>query len=111
MATTLEQLKELQKQVRRLKVQNAETRRILRERGILPADKRVAARKGKLSERERVREILRNAGVTRAMTAEEEKLAAEWRALPEEEKREVDETLRRVRLDPPLSQLIHEMRS
>jgi hypothetical protein len=44
------------------------------------------------------------------MTLEENRLAAEWNVLPEEEKRQVEETLRRVRLDTPLSQLVHEMR-
>jgi hypothetical protein len=112
MATTREQLVQLQKQVRRLKIESAEMRRVLRERGLLPGNGRRNARGGKraLSENERGIEILRRAGAIREMTPEEKKIAAEWDALPEEEKREVTETLRRVRLDPPLSQLIHEMR-
>jgi tellurite resistance protein len=112
MATTREQLQQLQKEVRRLKIANAEMQRVLRESGLLAADKKRVARKDLrgMSERERAREILRRAGVTREMTVEEERIAVQWDALSENEKREAEETVRRVRIDPPLSQLIHTMR-
>jgi hypothetical protein len=110
MATTLEQLKELQRKVQRLETQNAETRRVLRERGILPADKRAAARKGTLSERERVREILRSAGMLAELTPEEKARAARWRALPEEEKKRIQDEFFNLKLAKPLSDIIIENR-
>lgn len=110
MATTLEQLKQLQKQVRRLSIESAETRRILCERGILPVAKRTAVRKGKLSERERVREILRNAGMLAELTPEEKARAARWRALPEEEKKRIQDEFFNLKLDKPLSDIIVENR-
>ena len=106
MATTVEQLRELQKQVRRLQIESAETRRVLRERGMLPAGKRAVTRTRTLSERERVREILRDAGMLAELTPEEKAMAARWRALPEERKRHVIAKLRTTRLTPPLSESI-----
>ena len=107
MATTREQIEELRKEIQRLKNESSTTRRILREHGLWPATYKRAAR---LSDRERARLILRQANVVRGMTPAEQTLADAWRALSLEEQREVEEALRRVRLDPPLSQLIHEMR-
>jgi hypothetical protein len=112
MATTETEIKQLRREIETLKKKVAQLQR--RRNGKLrqKARKRKAsvARPVVVSERERAREILRRAGITREMTPEEKKLAAEWRVLPAEEKRQVEETLRSVRLDPPLSQLIHEMR-
>ena len=110
MATTIEQLKQLQREVRRLKTESAETRRVLRERGILPASKRATARKGKLSERERVREILRATGMLAELTPEEKARAARWRALPEEEKKRIQDEFFNLKLDKPLSDIIIENR-
>lgn len=66
--------------------------------------------KTRLSERARVRAILKNSGVIREMTAAEKKIATRWDALPAAQKVEVEETLRGVKIDPPLSQLIHDLR-
>ena len=107
MATTHEQLEELRKEVRRLQHTSTETRRILREHGLWPVKSKQAAPR---SERERARLILRQANVVRDLTPAEQALADEWRALPVEEQREVEAALRQVRIDPPLSKLIHEMR-
>jgi len=107
MATTREQIEELRKEIKRLKNESSETRRILQEHGLWPIKHKKNAQ---LSEREQARLILRQANVLREMTPAEKALADEWRALPVEEQREVEEALRRVRIDPPLSQLIHEMR-
>jgi ribonuclease I len=107
MATTREQIEELRKEIQRLKNESMTTRRILREHGLWPVNRKRAAH---LSERERARLILRQANVVRDMTPAEQALADEWRALPAEEQREVEEALRQVRIDPPLSQLIHKMR-
>lgn len=38
-------------------------------------------------------------------------IGAKWDAVPEEEKRALDETLRNLQLDPPLSEMMHRMRS
>jgi hypothetical protein len=108
MATTHEQLEELRKEIRRLQHTSTETRRILRQHGLWPPVK--SKEVAHLSERERARLILRQADVVRDLTPAEQALAAEWRALPVEEQREVESALRQVRIDPPLSQLIHEMR-
>ena len=37
-------------------------------------------------------------------------IGAEWEMVPEEEKRALDETLRNLRLDPPLSEMMNKMR-
>jgi hypothetical protein len=107
MATTHEQLEELRKEVRRLQHTSTETRRILRKHGLWPVKPKQAAPR---SERERARLILRQANVIRDLTPAEQALADEWRALPVEEQRKVEAALRQVRIDPPLSQLIHKMR-
>ena len=107
MATTREQIEELRKEVRRLKNESTETRRILREHGLWPVKHKKSAPQ---SERERARLILRQANVARELTPAEHALADEWRALPVEEQREVEVALQQVRIDPPLSQLIHDLR-
>jgi hypothetical protein len=112
MAVSATELKRLQRDVATLKkkVAQLERRKNGKPQPTARVSRSVASRANAMSERERVREILRRAGVTRAMTADENQVAARWHALSTEEKREVNETLRRVRIDPPLSQLIHEMR-
>ena len=37
-------------------------------------------------------------------------IGAEWEMVPEEEKRALDETLRNLKLDPPLSEMMNKMR-
>jgi hypothetical protein len=63
-----------------------------------------------LSERERALAILKAEGLIRDLTSEEQALAAEWRALPEEEKQAHIRLMRSLVLDPPLSQIIIENR-
>lgn len=63
-----------------------------------------------LSERERALAILKAEGLIRDLTPEEQALAAEWRALPEEEKQAHIRLMRSLVLDPPLSQIIIENR-
>jgi len=110
MATTVQQLKQLEKQVHRLKSESAKMRRALREHGILPMPKITGARAKKMTERERVDEVLRKAGMLAELTPEEKAMAAEWRALPEEEKRRVRDALWNLKLEKPLSQIIIENR-
>ena len=106
MATTQEQLEQLQKEVRQLKSAQTEMRRILRAHGLWPQNGgRVPARKG-MTERERVREMLRRGGVLRELTPEEKALASEWRALPEVRKQAVMRRLETVRFDPSLSETV-----
>jgi len=50
-------------------------------------------------------------GVIVKPSPEMEAIGAEWDAVPEEEKRALDETLRNLQLDPPLSEMMHMMRS
>lgn len=109
MAVTTADLKRMQRDIETLKKKVAQLER--RKNGeAKPAGRKSSSARTGLSERERVREILRRGGVTREMTTEEKRVAEQWTALSETEKRKVTETLRRVRIDPPLSQLIHEMR-
>ena len=107
MATTREQIEELRQEVRRLKNESSQTRRILREHGLLQVKSRKLAH---LSEREQALFILQQANILREITPAEKALAAEWQALSAPERQEVEEALWRVKIDPPLSQLIHEMR-
>jgi hypothetical protein len=107
MATTREQLEKLRQEVRRLKSESSETRRVLREHGLLQIKSKKLA---PLSERERALFILSQANIIREITPAEKALAEEWQALSALERQEVEEALRRVKIDPPLSQLIHEMR-
>lgn len=53
---------------------------------------------------------LKAEGLARHPTAEEQRLAAEWDALPEEEKQVHLRFMRSLTLDPPLSQIIRESR-
>ena len=107
MATTREQIDELRQEIRRLKNESSETRRILREHGLWQIKRKKTTG---LSERERARLILRQANVIREMTPEEIALADEWRALSSAEQQEAEAALRQVRIEPLLSRLIHEMR-
>jgi hypothetical protein len=53
---------------------------------------------------------LRSQGLIREPTPEERRLAAEWEALPEEEKEAHIRLMHRLVLDPPLSRIIMESR-
>jgi hypothetical protein len=68
------------------------------------------AAKTPVSERDRVTQILRDAGMLAELDPELKRQAAEWRALPEERKQAVIDKLRTIHLDPPLSQTIIEDR-
>jgi len=68
------------------------------------------AAKTPVSERDRVTQILRDAGMLAELDPELKRQAAEWRALPEERKQAVINKLNSLRLDPPLSQIIHDER-
>jgi hypothetical protein len=108
MATTREQLAQLQKQVRHLQAESAEVRRVLRQRGLLPENGTRGTPRSKrgVSERKRGIEILRRAGALAELTPEEKQLAAEWRALPEARKRQVIEKLQMTKFNPPFSETV-----
>ena len=114
MATTATDLKQIQRDIAQLKRQVARLeRRGNGKRRVTEHTRETAipqARRGEMSERERARAILSRAGVTRTPTPEEKKLAAEWDALSAAEKQEVEDVLSEVQINPPLSQLIHDMR-
>lgn len=63
-----------------------------------------------LSERERVLAELKAEGLIRDLTPQERASAAQWKALPEEEKRAHIRLMNSLTLDPPLSQIIIENR-
>ncbi|MEK7277925.1 MAG: hypothetical protein AAB427_11300 [Chloroflexota bacterium] len=50
-------------------------------------------------------------GITRAPSPEELAVAAQWRSRPEEEQARFIKGLETLRLDPPLSEIIHRMRA
>jgi len=102
MATVEAELRELKARVGRLE-------QIVRE---LREDSSPAALADieNLSERERALAILKAEGLIRDLTPEEQALAAEWQALPEEEKQAHIQLMKSLVLDPPLSQIIIENR-
>jgi hypothetical protein len=63
-----------------------------------------------LSERERVLAELKAEGLIRDLTPQERAAAAQWEALPEEEKEAHIRFMNSLTLDPPLSQIIIENR-
>lgn len=65
---------------------------------------------GELSERERVLAELKAEGLIRDLTPQERASAAQWKALPEEEKQAVIQELRNLKLDPMLSDIIIQNR-
>ena len=50
-------------------------------------------------------------GVIRKPSPEELAVAARWQARPEKERARIVEVLQTLRLDPPLSEIIHRMRA
>lgn len=113
MAITTADLKRMQRDIEKLKKQvarlerggNGKRRATRKPRPAVPR-----ARKRRASENERVEEILRRAGMLAELAPEEKAMAAEWRALPEEEKQRAQETLWNLSLKEPLSQIIIENR-
>ena len=63
-----------------------------------------------VNENERADEILRRAGLLAELTPKEKALAAEWRALSDEEKRQTQEELWNLKPTQSLSQIIIENR-
>jgi hypothetical protein len=96
-------------ELRELKVRVGRLEQVVRE---LRGDGGPAApvERGDLSERERALAVLKAEGLIRDLTPEEQALAVEWRALPEEEKQAHIRLMRSLVLDPPLSQIIIENR-
>lgn len=105
MATTTAQLKKLQREVETLKKKVARLER--KNGGRKPVARKIT--RG-LSDRERVQQVLRNAGLLAELTPEEKARAAEWRALPEQEKQRIRDELWNLKLERPLSQIIIENR-
>lgn len=65
---------------------------------------------GKVPDQDQLLPWLKTQGLIREPTAEECRLAAEWDALPEEEKQAHIHFMHSLALDPPLSQIIIEQR-
>ncbi len=112
MAITTNEIKRMQRDIETLKKKVARLEKRKNGKRQIPARKSepIATRVDKLSERERVRAILRQAGMLAELTPEEKARAARWRALPEEEKRRVRDELWNLKLQKPLSQIIIENR-
>ena len=91
MATTTAELRKLEREVEELRKRVAWLEQENGERkagaSAQTASRDLSENSARLSERERARRILRRAGITRELTAEEKQLAAAWHALPEREKR------------------------
>ncbi|OGO40397.1 MAG: hypothetical protein A2Z03_05180 [Chloroflexi bacterium RBG_16_56_8] len=104
MATTETEIKRLWREVEKLKKQVSE---LERKNG---GKRRATLPRHASPERARVREILSDAGLLAELTPEEKARAAEWRALPEEEKQHVRDELWNLKLEKPLSQIIIENR-
>jgi hypothetical protein len=68
------------------------------------------ATSGQLADQEQLLAWLKAEGLVRHSTSEEQRLAAEWDALPEEEKQAHLRFMRSLKLDPTLSQVIIENR-
>lgn len=60
--------------------------------------------------RKEIKEYLLEKGVIRLPSAEELAIAAEWDAIPEAERMQFTAKLQSLKLEPPLSELIHQMR-
>jgi hypothetical protein len=105
-ASEIDELKlrvaELEKQVAQLQAQLAQrSPRVVRE---APA---VVARP--LTSKELWAKLLTK-GIIRLPTSAELELSKEWRELPEAEKEATRRTLRSLKLEPSLSEIIHKMR-
>ncbi len=99
------EIESLKKQVARLeKRKNGKRHTTKRKREPIRKPQRVN------DENELADQILRETGLLAELTPEEKALAAEWRALPEEEKKRTREELWNLKLEKPLSQIIIENR-
>ncbi|MBI5653189.1 MAG: hypothetical protein HZC40_22500 [Chloroflexi bacterium] len=107
MAITATEIRQMQREIETLKKKVARLEK--RENGKRHAHTPVARAK-KISERERVRAILRNAGVLAELTPEEKAMAAEWRALPQARKEFIIQKLRTTQFNPPLSETVMQDR-
>ncbi len=113
MATTTEQLKRLQREVETLKRQVAELRRGKNGGQRAKKERKTTASPSlgrALSDNERADEILRRAGLLAELTPEEKARAAQWRAIPEEERQQILDEFYNLKLEKPLSQIIIENR-
>ncbi|MBI5301969.1 MAG: hypothetical protein HY868_07515 [Chloroflexi bacterium] len=111
MAVTITDLKQMQRDIETLKKKVAQLER--RGNGKRhPLEKRQpgALRSRAADENTLVDKVLQRAGLLAELTPEEKAMAAEWRALPEAEKQRIRDTLRNLKLEKPLSQIIIENR-
>ncbi len=106
MAITREHWAELQKEIRRLKLENTKLRRALHKPARKTGERAGRKVKREVSENGRAVAVLRRAGLLVGLSPEDKKRAAEWRALPEEEKHRVIRTLETTRFAPSLSETI-----
>ena len=80
-------------------------------REIIPAQENQSPTSRPPKTNKEIIKLLKSKGLIGEPTEEEKRLAAEWRALPEEEKEKVNQALRNIRLDQTVAELIAEVRS
>jgi len=61
--------------------------------------------------RQELREQLLARGITRPPSPEELAIVAKWKSRPKKEREQIIAKLGRLKIDPPLSEIIHQMRS
>ena len=111
MAIAATEIKRIQRDIETLKKKVAQLQRRGNDKRYAPARRKtIIPRSRAADENASVDEILRRAGLLAELTPEEKAMAAEWRALPEEEKQRVRDTLWNLKLEKPLSQIIIENR-
>ncbi len=112
MAVTATDLKKMQRDIEQLKKQVARLERRENTKSRVASKKRSASARPRrtVNENELADEILRSAGLLAELTSEEKAMAAEWRALPEERKRQVVRALETANFRPTLSESIIQSR-
>ena len=112
MTITSTDLRRMQRDIEKLKKQVTRLEKRSNGKRRAPVKKRKPAslRQRAVNENELADAILRRAGLLAELTPEEKAMAAEWRALPEDEKLRIQETLWNLKLEKPLSQIVIDNR-
>ena len=98
----------LEQRVMKLEEQVKQLRQIVLSEGVTQEPERVVIEE---EEEDQIWARLREEGIVVNPDPRTIELAAEWEALPDEEKQAVREELRALHLEPSLSELIHLMRT
>ncbi len=104
------EMQQLQKRVTKLEMQKNSGRAPSRKR-VTRATPRRLPRPQPLKSNKEIIAFLKSKGIIGEPTEQDKRLAAEWRALSPQEKEEVNQALRNIRLDQTVAELIAEVRS